>query len=88
MQVNATSLNGRHGRTQGAIGWRLVEEGRADLVASDGHRSTRPPFLDAAYEATVARIGGEAARRLFDGSALGLSEAARPAPSRGAPQGA
>jgi protein-tyrosine phosphatase len=87
LQVNATSLTGRHGRTQEAIGWRLVEEGRADLVASDGHRSTRPPFLDAAYEATVARIG-DAARRLFDGSSLGLSEAARPAPSRGAPQGA
>jgi len=89
VQVNATSLLGRHGPTPAAIGWRLVEQGRAALVASDGHRFARPPFLDGAYAAVSARVDGRAARSLFDGSALGLpSEAGRPAPSRGATQGA
>jgi protein-tyrosine phosphatase len=87
VQVNASSLTGRHGLTPAAIGWRLLEEGRADVVASDGHRMTRPPFLDDAYEAAALRIGEGSARRFFDGSALGLSSA-RPAPSRAAPQGA
>jgi hypothetical protein len=45
-------------------------------VASDGHRQARPPHLDEAYELLVERVG-EAANRLFDGSALGL--AVRPA---------
>lgn len=88
VQVNATSLIGRHGPTPASIAWRLVEEGRADLVASDGHRSTRPPFVDAAYEAAADRMGEEAAGRLFDGSALGLSEPARATRARTARQGA
>jgi hypothetical protein len=46
-------------------------------VASDGHRQARPPHLDEAYELLVGRVG-EAANRLFDGSALGLA-ASRPA---------
>lgn len=88
LQVNATSLLGRHGPTPAAIGWRLLEEGRAALVASDGHRQTRPPFLDEAYELAAERLGAERARSFFDGSPLGLTEAERPATSREAPQGA
>ena len=70
LQANATSLLGYHGRACEAAGWRLVEEGAIDLVASDGHRAARPPFLDGAYEAAWNRVGEEAARGLFDGSAL------------------
>lgn len=70
LQANATSLLGYHGRACETAGWRLVEEGAIDLVASDGHRAARPPFLDGAYEAACARMGEEAARPLFDGSAL------------------
>lgn len=69
LQVNATSLLGRHGREEEALAWQLVEEGLAGLVASDGHRETRPAALDDAYELVRARVG-EGADALFDGSAL------------------
>ncbi|MGZ4313650.1 MAG: CpsB/CapC family capsule biosynthesis tyrosine phosphatase [Solirubrobacteraceae bacterium] len=70
MQVNASSLTGRHGRASHAAGWRLVEDGRCDLVGSDGHRRERPPFLDEAFRAVSGRIGHERAMPLFDGTAL------------------
>lgn len=69
LQVNASSLLGRHGSAPQEGGWRLIEEGLCHAVASDGHRQTRPPFLDEAHEAVKARIGAKA-DRLFDGSAL------------------
>lgn len=69
LQINATSLLGRHGAERQKMGWLLVERGHAHLVASDGHRTTRPPFLDEAYAAVRERIG-ERADALFDGSAL------------------
>jgi protein-tyrosine phosphatase len=72
VQVNATSLLGRHGREAERIGWELVESGDAALVASDGHRASRPAHLDEAHALTVARVGTERAASLFDGSALGL----------------
>jgi protein-tyrosine phosphatase len=70
IQVNSTSLLGYHGPEQAEEGWRLVEDGLADLVASDGHRSARPPFLDAAYELVLGRVGAERADALFRGRAL------------------
>ena len=73
LQINGSSLTGRHGPSIATLGWRLVEEGAASLVGSDGHRLARPPYLDDAYEVAVARLGTEAARPLFDGSALGLA---------------
>ncbi|MDQ3889290.1 MAG: hypothetical protein M3312_01935 [Actinomycetota bacterium] len=69
LQVNATSLLGEHGPGAEATGWLFVERGLAGLVASDGHRPTRPPFLDAAYRAARQRIA-ERADELFDGTAL------------------
>ena len=69
VQVNASSLLGAHGHDQEDAGWRLVHGGLADLVASDGHRSSRPPFLDEAHRLARARVG-EGAAALFDGSAL------------------
>jgi protein-tyrosine phosphatase len=73
LQINATSILGRHGPDASALGWRFLEDGVATVVASDGHRTTRPPHLDDAYERAVARLGDDA-RALFDGSALGLAE--------------
>jgi protein-tyrosine phosphatase len=70
LQVNASSLLGRHSAEMEREGWRLIDEGLASLVASDGHRATRPALLDGAYELTQARVGEERALRLFDGSAL------------------
>jgi protein-tyrosine phosphatase len=69
VQVNATSLLGAHGPLEEQMAWTLLEDGVADLVASDGHRAARPPHLDAAYERVRARVG-EGADALFDGSAL------------------
>jgi protein-tyrosine phosphatase len=73
LQVNASSLLGRHTDEMEREGWRLVDDGLAGIVASDGHRATRPMLLDEAYELTRARVGEERAFRLFDGSALALS---------------
>jgi protein-tyrosine phosphatase len=85
LQVNATSLLGRHGQEAEEIGRRLVEDGLAAAVASDGHRLTRPPRLDDAYELVKQRVGEEAAAPLFDGSAV---TSARRLPSRAAVPGA
>ena len=87
LQVNATSLLGRHGEESEELAWRLVEAGDAAIVASDGHRLTRPPRVDEAYELVRDRVGEDRALPLFDGSALGLSFA-RPTPSRAALRGA
>jgi protein-tyrosine phosphatase len=85
LQVNATSLLGRHGEEAEAIGWELIEIGQAQIVASDGHRLARPARLDDAYELVRGRVGEEAALELFDGSAL---RSARPTPSHAAAPGA
>jgi len=76
LQVNATSLTGDHGPDADELGWRLVRSGTASLVASDGHRPTRPPHLDAAYAEAIRKVGAERARMLFCGAALGFSERA------------
>ena len=73
LQVNATSLLGYHSPEMEREGWRLIDAGLASFVASDGHRATRPMLLDGAYELVMGRRGEEAALRLFDGSALGVT---------------
>jgi protein-tyrosine phosphatase len=78
LQVNATSLLGRHGDEAAELGWTLVTSDLAAIVASDGHRLTRPARLDEAFAAVTARVG-EAAGRLFDGSALDLASRVEPA---------
>ena len=70
LQVNGTSLLGRHGRGPHDTGWLLVEENLVSVMGSDGHRPARPPFLDEAYEAVRARVGEEAAGDLFGAAAL------------------
>ena len=85
VQVNASSLTGRHGPESEQLGWSLVEGGVASVVASDGHRTTRPAHLDVAYRLARERIGARALS-LFDGSALGVMQS-RTA-SRAATQGA
>ena len=93
LQVNATSVLGRHGPESEELAWRLIDAGHAAVVASDGHRVKRPARLDEAYELVKARVGEDAARPLFDGSALGLEvgtasgasvSSVRPTPSRAA----
>jgi tyrosine-protein phosphatase YwqE len=81
--VNASSLLGRHTPEMEHEGWRLIDAGLAAIVASDGHRATRPLLLDGAYVLTRVRVGEERALRLFDGSALGLDVEATTAVSAG-----
>jgi protein-tyrosine phosphatase len=81
LQVNATSVLGYHGAEIEELAWRLLEDGTAAIVASDGHRATRPPYLDEAFAAAVELLG-ERAVGFFDGSALGFSP--RRTPSRAA----
>jgi len=69
LQVNASSLLGRHGLGPRELAWNLVERGLAGLIGSDGHRQARPPHLDEAYELVQERLGEEA-NRLFEGGAL------------------
>jgi protein-tyrosine phosphatase len=75
LQVNSTSLLGRHGDEIEALAWRFVDESVVSLVASDGHRLARPPFLDEAFNRVKVRVGETRARSLFDGSALGVTPA-------------
>ena len=70
LQVNATSLLARHGEEAAELGWDLLDRRVATLVASDGHRSTRPAHLDDAYELSARRLGEERALPLFDGTEL------------------
>ena len=66
VHVNGSSLTGYHGTVPCELGWSFLERGLATLVASDGHRPARPPFLDEAWDAARARLGGHA-DCLFDG---------------------
>ena len=89
IQVNATSLLGRHGPEIEALAWELVDEDVVALVASDGHRAARPARLDATYEVVRTRVGETQARSLFDGSAVGVvATTTRRLPSRASARGA
>jgi protein-tyrosine phosphatase len=88
LQVNASSLLGRHSDDAEEIAWRLLRDGTAAFVASDGHRESRPPHLDAAFRLVKAELGPEAALRYFDGTALGVGATAPRLPSRAASPGA
>jgi protein-tyrosine phosphatase len=72
LQVNATSLTGRHGPEPEELGWSLLERGLGRLVASDGHRTTRPAHLDDAYGLAVLGFGLRGLS-FFDGSGLGVT---------------
>jgi protein-tyrosine phosphatase len=77
LQVNASTLLGRHGPERQALGWSLLRKGLAQVVASDGHRATRPARLDDAWALALAELGPQA-RSLFDGSALEVPPSRRP----------
>jgi protein-tyrosine phosphatase len=89
LQVNGSSLTGRHGAEIESLAWDLIDESLVALVGSDGHRGTRPAVLDDAYAVVEARVGETQARSLFDGSAIGVAAATEPQlPSRAAARGA
>jgi protein-tyrosine phosphatase len=67
---NGDSALGYNGPAVEETFWQLIDEGLVSLVASDGHRTQRPPRLDHAYRVLVERCGKAAVEALFDGSAL------------------
>jgi protein-tyrosine phosphatase len=79
VQVNATSLLGRHGLAARAGAERLVGDGMVWCLASDGHPGTREDTLDRGYQALVRggtheRVaalltGGNPRTLLLDGAA-------------------
>lgn len=66
IQVVAPSLAGDEDRSVTQAAWRLVESGRADMVASDAHDDRRrPPRLAAAAALVERRLGLAARDALF-----------------------
>ena len=61
LQVNATSLLGRHGPRARAVAERLLGDGMVWCLASDGHPGTRDDTLDQGFDALVR---GGASERL------------------------
>jgi len=55
VQVNATSLLGRHGPRARAVAERLLGDGMVWCLASDGHPGTRDDTLDRGFDALVRR---------------------------------
>ena len=67
LQVVAPSLIGRFGGDAAAAGWRLVDTGRAGLLASDSHGTRRrSPHLGDAARMVAERLGDAAAAELTE----------------------
>lgn len=68
--MNGDSAFGANGSVAETIFSELIDDGLVSLVASDGHRSQRPPRLDGVYRLPVERYGQATVTPLFDGSTL------------------
>jgi protein-tyrosine phosphatase len=77
IQLNGSSFLGHHGPACEELAFRFLDEGLVGLVASDGHRTSRPAVLDPAYRVVRGTVGKERAGPLFDGSAIGVELPAR-----------
>ena len=65
VQITAGSLAGDFGIDVQLCAEMLLDSGRVDIIASDGHsRKTRQPILSKAFEIAVKRVGRQAAWRL------------------------
>jgi protein-tyrosine phosphatase len=71
---NGDSLLGANGPAAETLAWQLLDEGLITLIASDGHRPTRPPRLDQAHKRLTERYGAQQTAPLFDGSAIPWTE--------------
>jgi protein-tyrosine phosphatase len=80
LQVNATSLVGRHGAATRDRGIDYVRSGLARVIASDAHRPRRGPSLTAALAVLAeAGVGPAAAERLVSRNPRALVERGLPA---------
>lgn len=83
LQLNGSSLIGRHGPQARAWALELAASGRASVIASDAHRPTRGPVLGvAAAELVGAGMAADAAERLVSGAPSALLEQGIAAPRR------
>jgi protein-tyrosine phosphatase len=77
-QVTAQSLEGHFGRKARETAWKLLQDGRAQFVASDGHDiEHRPPRLDRAFALVAEKHGEPTANRLFIENPRHLLEGSR-----------
>ena len=75
LQVNALSLDGRHGGESRTAGRRLLGEGLATVIASDAHGGWRTPALGLGVErALETGLGLGHVERLVDGNPRRLLE--------------
>lgn len=66
IQIDSDSLEGRFGRDAHRLGWALLREGTARLVASDAHSATvRNPDLSKVAESLDKRLGDGSAQLLL-----------------------
>jgi len=88
MQVNGSSLTGRHGEAVRAAALALVRAGQVHVIASDAHRPSRGPVLGAAIAALAAEgiagpaveaLAAENPRRLLEHGMAAAPPAARAA---------
>lgn len=62
IQVTAGSFTGNFGARAKDLAWRMLGEGRVDIIASDAHNLTsRPPTLSEARDMVAAEVGDEQA---------------------------
>ncbi len=65
LQLNGSSLTGRHGEDARRSALRLAADGRASVIASDAHRPTRGPVLGEAVAVLIeAGVEQAAAERM------------------------
>lgn len=65
VQVTASSLTGRFGRTAQSLAMQFLERDWVHFLATDAHNvESRPPILREAYEVVAKRFGKETAERL------------------------
>jgi tyrosine-protein phosphatase YwqE len=67
-QINALSLDGRHGEDAERAGHLLLGEGLPSVIGSDAHGPTRPPALLTAADALCKRGTSPALARALTGS--------------------
>jgi protein-tyrosine phosphatase len=81
LQMNGSSLTGRHGKTVRRVALGLVRSGRVHVIASDAHRPTRGPVLGAAVAALAAEgLAGAAVEALVADNPRALLEHGMAAP--------
>jgi protein-tyrosine phosphatase len=75
VQVDLTSLAGKHGRTASSRGWLFVERGEADVVGTDAHAPSDMPFVERALaelnafdSAELVRLASSNPARILSGA--------------------